>query len=257
MPITFLLVHGSWHDGDCWSQVRRHLIAAGHRSLAPTLPGHAPGEDRAGVTHDDYATAVAAALDAVQGPVVLVGHSFGGSVISRVAELRPQRCAALVYYSAFVPRDGERVADSLPAAMIEFLDAAAAASADGSIALPYELFHDGFANTADEATARKLHRRLVPEPHGPIFEPLSLPTAARDAIPTSYIACRDDCALSPEKLPSGSVPTAPVSCADRDRRRSRDADDRARAPGLGAARVIEPGPAVEQARWRCGRTRWH
>ena len=200
---TFVLVHGSWHDGECWSQVRRHLTAAGHRSVAPTLPGHAPGEDRAVVTHDDYVTAVAAALDPVRGPVVLVGHSFGGSVISRVAELRPERCAGLVYYSAFVPRDGERVADSLPAAMVEFLDAAAAASADGSIALPYELFRDGFANSADEATARKLHRRLIPEPHGPIFETLSLPTAARDAIPTSYVACRHDRALPPGSFHPG------------------------------------------------------
>jgi pimeloyl-ACP methyl ester carboxylesterase len=157
---TFVLVHGSWHDGDCWSPVRAHLTAAGFRSSAPTLPGHAAGDDRASVTHDDYVAAVDAAVDAVDGPVALVGHSFGGSVISRVAELRPERCAGLVYYSAFVPRDGDRVADSLPAAMVEFLEAAAAASADRSVALP---------------------------------------TTARDAIPTTYIACRDDRAL-----PAGS-----------------------------------------------------
>ena len=48
------------------------------------------------VTHDDYVTAVAAALDAVRGPVVRVGDSFGGSVISRVAELRPERFEARV-----------------------------------------------------------------------------------------------------------------------------------------------------------------
>jgi pimeloyl-ACP methyl ester carboxylesterase len=205
MPIhpTFLLVHGSWHDGDGWSQVRAHLGAAGCPSRAPTLPGHAPGDDRARVTHDDYVAAVVAALDAVDGPVVLVGHSFGGSVISRVAELRPQRCAGLVYCSAFVPHDGERVADSLPAAMIEFLDTAAAASGDRSVALPYGLFRDAFANTVDEETARALHARLVPEPYRPIFEPLSLPTAARHAIPTTYVACRDDRALAPASFHPG------------------------------------------------------
>ena len=200
---AFLLVHGSWHDGDAWSDVRPQLAAAGYRALAPTLPGHAQRAQRAGVTHDDYVAAVTAALDAVDGPAVLVGHSFAGSIISRVAELRPERCAGLIYYSAFVPRDGERVGDSLPADMIEFLDAAAAASADGSIALPYELFRDAFANTADEATARSLHGRLVPEPHGPIFEPLSLPHAARDTIPTSYIACRADRALPPGSFHPG------------------------------------------------------
>jgi pimeloyl-ACP methyl ester carboxylesterase len=213
MPIrpTFLLVHGSWHDGDCWSQVRMHLGAAGHHSLAPTLPGHARDDDRAGVTHDDYVATVVAALDSQVGPVVLVGHSFGGSVISRVAELRPDRCDSLIYYSAFVPHDCERVADSLPATMIEFLDAAAATTSDESIALPYEYFRDAFANTVDEATAKSLHSRLVPEPHKPIFESLPLPSSARHAVPTTYIACRDDRALPPGTFhpgQSGRLPCA-------------------------------------------------
>jgi pimeloyl-ACP methyl ester carboxylesterase len=164
MPVhpTFVLVHGSWHDGHCWSRVRAHLSTAGYPSIAPTLPGHGAGDDRASVTHDDYVAAIDAALDTVDGPVVLVGHSFGGSVISRLAELRPDRCAGLVYYSAFVPRDGERVADSLPAPFIEFLDAAAAASVDRSVALPYELFRDTFANTADEPAASSCTPRWCP-----------------------------------------------------------------------------------------------
>jgi pimeloyl-ACP methyl ester carboxylesterase len=88
------------------------------------------------VTHEQYVASVLRALEAEPEPVVLVGHSFGGSVISRVAELRPERCRRLVYYSAFVPRDGERVADSLPAEMLAFIDGATAASADRSTALP-------------------------------------------------------------------------------------------------------------------------
>jgi pimeloyl-ACP methyl ester carboxylesterase len=199
MPIhpTFVFVHGNWHDGRSWSQVRTHLSEAEYRSIAPTLPGRVADDDRASVTHDDYVAAVDAALDSVDGPVVLVGHSFGGSVISRLAELRPDRCAGLVYYSAFVPRDGERVADSLPPAFIEFLNGGAAASADRTVALPYEVFRDTFANTVHDETARRLHATLVPEPYGPIFEPLALPSEARDAIPTTYIACRDDRTLPP------------------------------------------------------------
>lgn len=200
---TFLLIHGSWHDGGCWRAVRGHLNDAGFRSMAPTLAGHERGADRSPVTHEDYVASVLRALDGEAEPVVVVGHSFGGSVIARVAELRPERCRRLVYYSAFVPRDGERVADSLPEEMLSFIRGAAAASADRSIALPYELFRGAFANTADEATAQAIYATLVAEPERPIFEPLALPRFERLGIPSTYIACRQDLSLPPGSFHPG------------------------------------------------------
>jgi pimeloyl-ACP methyl ester carboxylesterase len=108
------------------------------------------------LSHDDYVNCVPDVLDGLGGPAVLVGHSFGGSVISRVAEVCPERCHGLVYHSAFVPLDGERVADSLPAQFIDFLDEAAAASTDRSIGLPDDLVGDAFANAADERTLARI-----------------------------------------------------------------------------------------------------
>jgi pimeloyl-ACP methyl ester carboxylesterase len=166
------------------------------------LAGHGWNGSR-DVGHEGYVGSVLEVLDAQPAPVALVGHSFGGSVISRVAELRPERCRSLVYYSAFVPRDGESVADSLPQDFVDFLDQAAAASSDDSCALPFELFHGALANTADEPTARKIHSSLVPEPRRPIFEPLALPTFDSLDIPTAYIACRDDQALPPGSFHPG------------------------------------------------------
>ena len=194
---TLILVHGSWHDGRSWSAVQEHLAAVGVHSIAPTLPGHGVGDDRLAVTHADYVSGVIAELDAVPGPVVLVGHSFGGSVISRVAELRPNNCRGLVYYSAFVPRNGERVADSLPAQFIEFLDNAAAASADRSIELPDQVLREAFANTADESTLARIRALLVPEPYAPVFETLALPSFPTLPIPSVYITCRDDRTMPP------------------------------------------------------------
>src|ERR1700757_744190 len=72
--LTFLLVHGSWHDGSCWSAVAEQLGNVGFPSLTPTLPGHHAAGDRSHVTHDDYVRTVVAALDAAPSPVVLVGH---------------------------------------------------------------------------------------------------------------------------------------------------------------------------------------
>lgn len=87
---TLILVHGSWHDGRCWAAVQYHLAAAGVRSIAPTLPGHgAHDQDRLAVGHQDYVSSIIEVLDGTPGVAVLVGHSFAGSAISRVAELRP------------------------------------------------------------------------------------------------------------------------------------------------------------------------
>jgi pimeloyl-ACP methyl ester carboxylesterase len=199
---TFLLVHGSWHIGDCWSAVAAHLREAGFPVATPTLAGHGPDCDR-DVTHDDYVHSVVTALDRLPGEIVLVGHSFGGSVISRVAELRPDRCRMLVYYSAFVPLDGERVADSLPEPLLAFLEQSAAATVDRSVTLPLDLFKSGFANTAGADTAAGLHEHLVPEPSGPIFERLSLPRFSELGIPSAYISCAQDLALPPGSFHPG------------------------------------------------------
>jgi pimeloyl-ACP methyl ester carboxylesterase len=195
---TFLLVHGSWQASWTWELVGARLNAAGYRTLAPTLPGHSPDAERSSVTFADYESTVLKVLDhEAEGPVVLVGHSFGGAIISRIAELRLDRCHGLVYYSGFVPRDGESVADNLPAAMLGAIRHLSANSADGSVALPYELFRGAFVNTMDEASARALYPRFVPEPALPIFEPLTLPHNHQHDIPTTFIACRQDLSLGP------------------------------------------------------------
>jgi pimeloyl-ACP methyl ester carboxylesterase len=204
-----ILVHGSWHEGRCWSEVQEHLTAASVESLAPTLPGHYLGASRRDVTHDDYVSCVTDALDRMSVPAVLVGHSFGGSVISRVAEVRPERCHGLVYYSAFVPLDGERVADSLPPQLVDFLDDAAAASGDRTISLPEALLRDSFANTADADTLKRVASQLVPEPRAPIFEALSLPRFPSPTIPAAYIACSQDLALPPGAFHPGQSSRLP------------------------------------------------
>jgi pimeloyl-ACP methyl ester carboxylesterase len=195
---TFLLVHGSWQASWSWDPVRARLHAAGYRTLAPTLPGHAPGADRSAVRFADYESSVLNVLDhEAEGPVVLVGHSFAGAIISRIAELRAERCQSLVYYSGFVPRDGESVADNLPVAMLEAIRHLSANSDDGSVALPYEQFRGAFVNTTDEASARQLFSRFAPEPCLPIFEPLALPHNHRHGVPATFVACQQDLSLGP------------------------------------------------------------
>jgi pimeloyl-ACP methyl ester carboxylesterase len=98
---TFILVHGSWHGAWCWERVVPRLQTAGHTVIAVDLPGY--GEDHtpvADITLQAYADKVLAAVDAADEPVVLVGWSMGGIVISTVAEQRHERIAHLVYLAA-------------------------------------------------------------------------------------------------------------------------------------------------------------
>ena len=104
----FVLVHGAWHGAWCFDALARDLAAAGHEVDTFDLPGH--GSDATPhdeVTLDTYAQRVAEVIGQDGEPVVLVGHSMGGIVVTQAAELVPERIARLVYLTAFLPKDGE------------------------------------------------------------------------------------------------------------------------------------------------------
>lgn len=89
---TYVLVHGAWHGAWCWKYVIPILENEGHNVIALDLPGH--GEDKTPIpeiTFDAYAKRVCKILDEQSEPVVLVGHSMGGAVISQVAEYLPSK----------------------------------------------------------------------------------------------------------------------------------------------------------------------
>src|SRR5919202_1722005 len=111
---TFVLVHGAWHGGWCCRRLIPLLRDAGHEVYAPTLTGlgersHllSPAIDLE--THVRDVTGVLE-YEELTG-VVLVGHSYGGMVITGVAEDAAPRLAHLVYLDAFLPRDGECLMD--------------------------------------------------------------------------------------------------------------------------------------------------
>ena len=111
---TFVLVHGGWHGGWCWQKVVPFLEAAGHEVYAPTLTGLAEraSELSPDVGLDTHIQDIVGLLEEknLQG-VILVGHSYGGMVITGVVDQVPERIAHLVYLDTFVPRDGESMVD--------------------------------------------------------------------------------------------------------------------------------------------------
>ena len=109
---TFVLVHGAWHGAWCWWKVVSLLARDGHTAVAPDLPGH--GEDRtppADVSFASCTRRICEAIDAAEEPVILVGHSMAGAVISQAAENRPEKVVLLVYVCSYLVRDGESLRD--------------------------------------------------------------------------------------------------------------------------------------------------
>ena len=82
---TFVLVHGAWHGAWCWDHVSPLLSAAGFEVVCLDLPGRGQNTEPLADLHGD-ADAVTSVLDAVAGPVVLVGHSYGGAVITEAGD---------------------------------------------------------------------------------------------------------------------------------------------------------------------------
>ena len=114
---TFVLVHGAWHGGWCWQRVIPFLEAAGHTVYAPTLTGMAEraAELSPAVGLDTHIQDIVGLLeDKNLHGVILVGHSYGGMVITGVVDAVPERIEHLVYLDTFVPRDGDSMAGISP-----------------------------------------------------------------------------------------------------------------------------------------------
>ncbi len=113
----FVLVHGAWGDEGRWQRVRDLLDIEGNRVFTPTLAG--PDSGACGLAPkariERYVTDIANLLirEDLRG-VVLVGHSEGVAVISRVADRLPDRIRSLVYLEAFAPGDDKILADDAP-----------------------------------------------------------------------------------------------------------------------------------------------
>ena len=116
---AFVLVHGAWHGSWCWKRVRKALQAQGQEVFTPTLTGVGERSHLLSpqVNLDTHIDDVVNLLQWEElSDVVLCGHSYGGCVISGVADRVPGRIRELVYLDAFVLKDGESLHDTLPPA---------------------------------------------------------------------------------------------------------------------------------------------
>jgi pimeloyl-ACP methyl ester carboxylesterase len=194
---TFVLVHGFWHDRTAWGRVIRRLTDLGHNAFAPAIPGHGWGAD----TRVSHAESTQSVVEFIAGrdlrDIVLVGHSFGGTIISKVAALIPDRIRRLVFYSGFVLNDGQSVNDAVPPHYRALFAELAKDSPDNSVMLPFPIWHQAFINDADVYLARWSYAQLSPAPYQQVLEPLNLTKFYALDTPRSYLTGDADVALPP------------------------------------------------------------
>lgn len=196
MSETYVLVHGAWHTGAEMEPTAALLRAAGHVVHCPTLTGNCPGDDRATVGLEDAIASLVAFVEAHDlHEIRLVGHSYGGMVISGAADRLSPRVRRLVYVNAFVPLDGECLNDMVPPHYVQMFDGVAAANGN-AVMLPFEIWREAFINDADLALASKSFDALNPHPYRTFTDPIHLQRPLAELpVGKSYVNCRQDTAL--------------------------------------------------------------
>ena len=118
---TYVLVHGAWHGGWCWRDVKEALRGMGHRVSTPTQTGL--GERKhllsKAITLDTFTADIINHVEAEElDDVILVGHSFAGTSITGVADKIPSRIRHLVYLDSIVLENGRSPFSVLPAEIV-------------------------------------------------------------------------------------------------------------------------------------------
>jgi pimeloyl-ACP methyl ester carboxylesterase len=188
---TFVLVHGAWHGAWCWARVVPALRAARHDVFAVTLTGvgeraHLLSRD---ITLDTHVTDVTNLIGCEQlNDVVLVGHSYGGLVITGAADRlqagQPGLLKHLVYVDAMVPHPGESWSSHHAPELVAKRLADAAAHPQGALPPP-----DAALFGLTGADCDWVNRRQVPHPFGMYREPLAFDAARLAALPRTFIDC--------------------------------------------------------------------
>jgi len=178
MPHTFVLVHGAWHGGWCWRRVADLLEQGGHKVFTPTLTGLGERSHllRAGINVSTHVADVVNVLKWERlSDVVLCGHSYGGLVVSGAAEQMADKIGSIVFLDAFLPENGDAMADLTSQAVRDGLKSATERGDLGVAPRPAAAF---LVNEKDQAWVDAL---CVPQPIGCMTEKLKL-TGARERI---------------------------------------------------------------------------
>jgi pimeloyl-ACP methyl ester carboxylesterase len=195
---TIVLVHGAWADASSWRSVIGGLQHDGYTVLAPPNPLRGLAADSAYLA--DF-------LKSVAGPVVLVGHSYGGAVITNAATGNPE-VKALVYVDAFIPKQGQTVVEltsaepgsalgGSPSEVFDFAPFPGAPEGDADLYVKRSLFPSAFANGLPRDTGAELAASQRPIAGNALQEQSGVP--AWDSIPSWALIGTEDHVIPPSE----------------------------------------------------------
>lgn len=187
-----ILIPGFWLDASSWERVTPVLAETGHRLHPVTLPGlESADADRSGIGLADHIDDVVELVDRLDGPIVLVGHSGGGTIAHGVVDARPDRIAKVVYVDAGPSADGDVINDELPVV-------------DGEVPLPdWSVFMDEDLVDLDDELRAEFRARAIPEPARVTSDPLRLSDDRRYDVPVTIIASEFPSAVLREAIAAG------------------------------------------------------
>jgi len=211
---TFVLIAGAWHGAWCWQKIVPLLEAQGHRVRTPDLPATgADISDPAKVTLESWARFVVDLIAAEAEPVILVGHSRGGAVISRVAEILPGRIRRLVYLAGYLLPAGGTVAEAARGDQ-ESLVPPNMIPAEGGVTcdLRESVIRDALFGLCSESDYELAVTLMRPEPLKPLVTPLRVTDERFGRVPRTYIECSQDrtITLGAQRRMQAVLPCDPV-----------------------------------------------
>ncbi|MGW6769654.1 alpha/beta fold hydrolase [Streptomyces sp. NPDC055037] len=192
---TYVLIPGSWHGGWVWRPVAKRLRAAGHRAVCLTLPGLGDGDDPTGLRLGDAVDHVVREVERLNlSAVTLVGHSWGGYPMTGAVHRLRGMVSNVIYYSAFVPRQGVSLAEENSDGGA-FLRSSIDASPDRVIHPNLGYVQGIFMQGADEGTQCLVADLLTPQPGDYMLDTLDVPSVTEIGISARYILSEEEQAL--------------------------------------------------------------
>lgn len=192
---VYVLVHGAAHEGKHFEPTAEFLRAEGHTVHTPTLAGNRPSDVRAEVGLDDAIESLVSYLTENSiTDAVLLGHSYGGMVITGAADRLPEGAVRrLIYFVAFVPNNGESLYDMIPDGLKGAFEAMS--QEKGEVHFPFPILREAFINDGTLDEAKELAETLNPHPVRTMRDKITLSkNPAEMMIGKSYLLAAEDTA---------------------------------------------------------------
>lgn len=195
-----ILVHGAWHGSWCWRYVTPLLQQQGYQVFAPDLPGH-PYELSLfkEITLSTYVNFLIKLIEPLDQPVVLVGHSLAGVILSQVAELIPEKIKKIIYICALLPKSGSSCVLEASNQQLNNVGKLLSEKIDANemrCNLSYPLkIKEAFYHCCSEEDFQIALSLLQPEPLSPMIEQVTLSEQKFGKVAKCYIECLQDKAV--------------------------------------------------------------